>query len=87
MSRTTISLPDDLVDELDEYRPDDMSRPEFFREVVIPALNGDHVEISIDGALPSEITEQLAVIEGKLDDNLAQIPSKTAREIEDSFRR
>lgn len=86
MSRTTISLPDDLVDELDEHCSDDMSRPEFFREVVLPALNGDHVEISIDGALSSEITEQLAVIEGKLDDNRTQIPSRTAQEIENTFR-
>jgi hypothetical protein len=86
MSRTTITLPEDLVDELDAYRPDGMSHPAFFRDVVLPALAGDHVEVSVDGALAADVVAQLERIEGKIDDNRSQIPGQTVRELETTLR-
>jgi hypothetical protein len=87
MPRRTISIPADLHERLDEYRPEDMSWPAFVREVVLPALEGDAVEIMVDGELSSDVVDRLETIEGKIDDTRSQLPAATAQELEDSLRR
>jgi hypothetical protein len=87
MSRSTISIPNELHEQLDEYRPEDMSWPAFVADVVLPALEGDHVEVTVEGGLEGDLLDRLETIEGKIDDNRSQIPPATAREVEDSFRR
>lgn len=86
MSRTTITLPQELVDELDTHRPEDMPRPEFSREVVLPALAGEHVEIVVDGALEEDVLERLDDLEGRIDDVASSLPSDTAAELRDTMR-
>jgi hypothetical protein len=86
MSRTTITLPEELVDELDAHRPDDMPRPEFFREVVLPALAGEHVEIVVDGALEEGVLERLDELEGRIDDVASSLPAETAEQLQQMLR-
>ena len=87
MPRRTISIPADLHDRLDEYRAEDMSWPAFVEDVVLPTLEGEHVEITVEGELSSDVVDRLETIEGKIDDTRSQLPAATAREIEDSLRR
>lgn len=86
MNRTTITLPQELVDELDVYRPEDMPRPEFFRDVVLPALSGEHVEIAVDGALEEDVLERLDELEGRFDDVASSLPAETADEVQKHLR-
>ena len=86
MSRTTITLPQELVDQLDAYRPEDMPRPEYFEEVVLPALAGDNVEIVVDGALEEDVVDRLDELEGRLDDVASSLPADTAEEVQKKMR-
>jgi metal-responsive CopG/Arc/MetJ family transcriptional regulator len=78
MSRTPISLPDELFEELDGHR-DDRQWPEFFREVVLPLLRDD-VELTDQDA--AAIEDAVERIEGRLDDLEAQLPAETAKQVE-----
>ena len=86
MSRTTISLPEELVEDLDAHRPDDMSRPEFFRDVVLPALAGENVEIVVDGALEEDVLDRLDQLEGRIDDVASSLPAETAAQLQKTMR-
>jgi len=86
MSRTTITLPQELVDDLDAHRPDDMSRPEFFETVVLPALAGNNVEIVVDGVLEEDVLERLDELEGRIDDAATSIPNDTVSQLQNTMR-
>ncbi|OYR76122.1 hypothetical protein DJ71_18505 [Halorubrum sp. E3] len=86
MTRGTITLPQELIDELDTYRPEDTPRPQFFREVVLPALAGDNVEIVVDGVLEDEVVDRLDEVEGRIDDLASSLPADTAAEVQKQMR-
>lgn len=78
MSRTPISLPDELFEELDGHRGD-RQWPEFFREVVLPLLRDDAGSTDQNAAAVEEFADR---IEGRLDDLEAQLPAETATQVE-----
>lgn len=83
---TSISLPDDVVAELDEHLPDDMTRAEQFREVVIPALAGDHVEIASEADVDDAVLERLDDIEAKINEVPTLTASKTVSDLRDTLQ-
>jgi len=75
---TTISLPDDIVDELDALLPDDdRTRAEQFQEVVLPALQGDNVEIVREADADGELLERLDELENRID----EVPTLTSSKV------
>lgn len=76
---TTISLPDDVVDELDGLLPDDddRTRAEQFQEIVIPALQGDNVEIVQETDADGEVLERLDELENRID----EVPTLTSSKV------
>lgn len=75
---TTISLPDDIVDELDALLPDDdRTRAEQFQEIVIPALQGDNVEIVQEADADGEVLERLDELENRID----EVPTLTSSKV------
>lgn len=87
MSRKTISLPEELFDELDARRPEDMSWPEFTADVLLPALRGETV--SIDGTGDGDLEEletRVEYIEGRLEELPAEVATETSRELSKQFR-
>lgn len=86
MSRTTITLPDVVVDDLQEFKPEEMSWPAFHDEVVLPALAGEHVDIHVDGALEADVHDRLDDVEGRIDDLAAELPEKAAERIRRELR-
>lgn len=82
MSRTPISLPDELFEELDGHRGD-RQWPEFFREVVLPLLRDDVEHTDQDAAAIEDAVDR---IEGRIDDLEAQLPAETAEQIEQRLR-
>lgn len=75
---TTISLPDDVVDELDALLPDDdRTRAEQFQEIVLPALRGDNVEIVHEADADGEVLERLGELENRID----EVPTLTSSKV------
>jgi len=84
---TTISLPDDVVDELDALLPDDdRTRAEQFQEVVLPALRGDHVEIVHETNGDAEVLERLDELEARIDEVPTLTASKTVTDLRDTLQ-
>ncbi|SEH60611.1 hypothetical protein SAMN05192561_11220 [Halopenitus malekzadehii] len=78
---TTISLPDDVVDDLDEHLPDDRTREEQFREVVLPALEGDHVEIVNEADTDDVVLERLDELDSRIDEIPTLTSTKTVKNL------
>lgn len=74
---TTISLPDDVVTELDEHLPDDRTREEQFREVVLPALCGENVEIVTEADTDDAVLERLDELENQIE----ELPTLTSMKL------
>ncbi|OYR79342.1 hypothetical protein DJ84_18480 [Halorubrum ezzemoulense] len=75
---TTISLPDDVVRELDALLPDDdRTRAEQFQEVVLPALQGDNVEIVREADGDGEVLDRLDELENRID----EVPTLTSSKV------
>lgn len=85
---TTISLPDDVVDELDAMLPDDdRTRAEQFEEVVLPALAGDHVEIVQEtDADVAAIHDRLDELEAHIDEVPTLTASKTVKDLQSTLQ-
>ena len=84
---TTISLPDDVVDELDALLPDDdRTRAEQFQEIVIPALQGDHVEIVDEVDVDDTVLERLDELEARIDEVPTLTASKTVSDLQSTLQ-